>query len=124
MDVISPEQHRKLQLENSRLRRSNVILRKKNANWERAYMKLAQEDEQLLRENERLKNENYEQAGEHTCQLLPTESDLEITVTSKKTGLMMKWSYRRCSECRCNVFEGAKFCTNCGAKVVEWDMSQ
>ena len=57
--------------------------------------------------------------AERTCEMLPTHSDLEITLTSMSTGITRAWGYRQCSNCLCNVFEGAKFCPNCGAEVVE-----
>jgi rRNA maturation endonuclease Nob1 len=62
--------------------------------------------------------EAWNTRAERTCEMLPTHSDLEITLTSMNTGITRAWGYRQCSNCLCNVFEGAKYCPNCGAKVV------
>ena len=55
--------------------------------------------------------------AERTCHALPQISDTVCVV--KRDGMEIECGYWTCSECRCENFAGAKFCMECGAKVVE-----
>ena len=60
--------------------------------------------------------EAWNTRAERTCEKLPQLSDNVCIV--KRGGAEMEFGYWRCSECGCENFEGAKYCMNCGAKVV------
>lgn len=55
--------------------------------------------------------------GAGTCHKLPSSGDTVCIV--RMHGLEMEFGYWRCSECGCECFEGARYCMNCGGKVVE-----
>ena len=57
--------------------------------------------------------------GRGTCRKLPSSGEKICTVTHIKTGMSMDFGYWKCSECGCECFEGAKYCMNCGRKVVD-----
>ena len=54
--------------------------------------------------------------GERTCHKLPSSGDTVCIV--RRHGYEMEFGYWRCSECGCECFDGARYCMNCGAKVV------
>ena len=61
--------------------------------------------------------EAWNTRAERTCAKLPP-----ITVQTcivRRGGCEMEFGYWRCGECQCENFEGARYCMNCGAKVVE-----
>ena len=53
---------------------------------------------------------------ERTCKRLPATSDTVCIV--ERMGCSMEFGYWKCSKCGCECFEGARYCMNCGAKVV------
>lgn len=60
--------------------------------------------------------EAWNQRDERTCRKMPPRGD---TVCIVRRGLSeMEFGYWRCSECGCECFEGARYCMNCGRKVV------
>ena len=56
---------------------------------------------------------------ERECEMLPPTNGQTCIVRHNSTGFEMQFGYWRCSVCGCNNFEGAKFCMECGAKVVK-----
>lgn len=55
--------------------------------------------------------------GAGMCHKLPSSGDTVCIV--RRHGFDMEFGYWRCSECGCECFEGARYCMNCGRKVVE-----
>ena len=60
--------------------------------------------------------EAWNTRAERTCHALPQISDTVCVV--KRDGMEIECGYWTCSECRCENFAGAKFCMECGAKMV------
>lgn len=55
--------------------------------------------------------------GSGTCHRLPADN-FGTTCIVRGHGYEMEFGYWKCSECGTNCFEGARYCMNCGAKVV------
>ena len=55
--------------------------------------------------------------AERTCEKLPSRSTHTCVV--RYGNLEVEFGYWRCSECKCENFEGAKYCMNCGAKALD-----
>lgn len=53
-----------------------------------------------------------------TCRRLPADN-YGVTCIVRSHGYEMEFGYWRCSECGTNCFEGARYCMNCGRKVVD-----
>lgn len=60
--------------------------------------------------------DHYGFVKERTCHALPQISDTVCIV--KRDGMEIEFGYWTCSECGCENFAGAKFCMECGAKMV------
>lgn len=56
--------------------------------------------------------------GRETCRRLPADN-YGTTCIVRGHGYEMEFGYWKCSECGTNCFEGARYCMNCGAKVVD-----
>jgi len=52
-----------------------------------------------------------------TCRRLPTDNYDEMCIV-RSHGYEREFGYWKCSECGTNCFEGARYCMNCGAKVI------
>ena len=52
-----------------------------------------------------------------TCHRLPADNYDEMCIV-RSHGYEREFGYWKCSECGTNCFEGARYCMNCGAKVV------
>lgn len=55
--------------------------------------------------------------GPRTCRKLPSSGETRCFVS--RHGYEMEFGYWKCSNCGTECFEGAKYCMNCGAKVVD-----
>lgn len=55
--------------------------------------------------------------GSRTCHKLPQTSDAICVV--HRGDFSASFGYWTCSECGAECFEGARYCMNCGAKVVD-----
>lgn len=53
---------------------------------------------------------------EVTCEPLVTDNVTSCIV--RRNGFEREYGYWKCSNCGCECFEGAKYCMNCGARVV------
>jgi len=58
----------------------------------------------------------FRMEGDGECEKLPSLTDAVCIV--RRGGMEMHFGYWRCSKCGCENFEGAKYCMNCGAKVI------
>lgn len=56
--------------------------------------------------------------GRGTCRRLPADN-FGTTCVVRGHGYEMEFGYWKCSECGTNCFEGARYCMNCGARVVD-----
>lgn len=56
--------------------------------------------------------------GTGTCRRLPADN-YGTTCIVRGHGYEMEFGYWKCSECGTNCFEGARYCMNCGRKVMD-----
>lgn len=60
--------------------------------------------------------EAWNTRAERTCRRMPADDGAVMVM---RGGLAMEFPYFECSECGAYVMDNARYCPNCGAKVVE-----
>lgn len=69
-------------------------------------------------ENGRWRSKPVRYVARGECHKLPPDNNHTCIVRHEPTGMTMEFGYWKCSRCGCNCVDGAKYCMNCGARVV------